>query len=311
MVRATDRLAPESLETYTVVRCLSCGLAYLNPRPTAETIREFYPGSYTGAGRHGLVDRLETNHRCRQQREVVEWLAARRRSRGVVLDVGCGSGDLLVALRADGWRVQGVEPAPGGAREAREQRGLDVLAGRFEDVELPPCAYDVVVFAGVLEHLHDPLAALRRAGRLLVPGGLLAVLFLPLFDSPEARFFGSRWLALDLPRHLTHFSDATFGLMASKAGLEIVGREPYSLRHNAAQLVGSVAPWLQKHRFYLAESTAGDGRSLGAQLASIGRRALFLAAVTGLRPAAHLAAVTGASPMCSYFLELRASDPDR
>lgn len=313
VVQATDRLKAGDPQTYTVVRCLGCGLGYLRPRPTPEAAARLYPDSYAGGARVGRVERLEALYRDRQHREVVAWLAARRPARGLVLDVGCATGDLLVALRSDGWRTQGVEPMPLGASTAREKHGLDVVTGRFEDVMLPERAYAVIVFSGVLEHIHDPLGALKRARALLVPGGLVAVLFLPMLDSLEARFFGPRWLALDLPRHLTHFDDATFAVLAARAGLAIVARKSYSRRHNAAQLVGSLAPGLQKHRFYAGEA-GGTGRTaLLARLAPVARRAAFLAATTAARPAARLAVAAGATPMRSYFLEptsARSGGPD-
>ncbi len=310
VVRAGDRLTPELPELYTVVRCQECGLAYQRPRPEAETAGRFYPDSYTGGGRSGRVEALEAAYRRRQHREVARWLAARRPARGRVLDVGCGAGDLLVALRADGWSARGVEPSSPGAEQAREKHGLDVVTGRFEEVDLPEHAFDVIVFSGVLEHVHDPLGSLRRAPTLLAPGGLVAVLFLPMLDSPEARLFGPRWLALDLPRHLTHFEDTTFTVMAARAGLEIVGRETYSRRHSAAQLVGSLAPGLQKHRFYRAESREPSSAGIASRLTPLAKRAAFLAATTAAKPVARLASAAGAPSVCSYFLEPAAAEDD-
>ena len=181
------------------------------------------------------------------------------------------------------------------------EHGLDVLTGRFEDVALPEGSYEAIVFSGVFEHLHDPVAELRRARALLAPGGLVAVLFLPMLDSPEARLLGPRWMALDLPRHLTHFEEVTFAEMATKAGFGVAGREDLLRRHNPAQLVGSLAPRLQKHRFYAAES--GPRASAAARLAAVAQRVAFLAAITAARPLTRLAAAAGAPSMCSYFLE--------
>jgi SAM-dependent methyltransferase len=239
---------------FTVVRCRACGLAFTNPRPGAGEIGAFYPTGYNGDARAvGALARLEDAYRRRQQIEVVRWLAARRPARGELLDVGCGPGDLLLALQSDGWRVRGIEPSAEGADVARA-RGLDVVTGTFEDAELRGPACDAIVFSAVLEHIADPVGALRRARTALAPGGLIAVLHLPLLDSPQARLFGPRWLALDLPRHLTHFERATFAATAAAAGLRIIDREPYSRRHSAAQLVASALPSLQKHRFYLEEA---------------------------------------------------------
>ncbi|MGO8683387.1 MAG: class I SAM-dependent methyltransferase [Thermoleophilia bacterium] len=331
VVAAGDRLGVASPDDrFTIVRCRRCGLAYTNPRPTAAEIGAYYPPGYNGdTRRSGSVARLEDAYRRRQQGEVLRWLASRRPQRGRLLDVGCGSGDLLLALSADGWTVGGVEPDAAGAALARG-RGLDVVTGRFEDVELP-ADFAVIVFSGVLEHVADPVAALRRARALLAPGGLLAVLHLPLLDSPQARAFGARWLALDLPRHLTHFENATFAMTAAAAGLRIVGRESYSQRHSAAQLVASAVPRLQKHRFYLAEASSagsragasGDAQTSGdapadadrrrttasgmtataARLTPLAKRGLYLALTSAVRPYSKVEAALGRSAICSFFLE--------
>jgi SAM-dependent methyltransferase len=205
-------------------------------------------------------------------------------------------------LRADGWGVSGVEPAPPAAELARRRHGLDVQTGRFEDARFAE-SFDVITLAGVLEHLHDPLAAMQRARSLLRPGGLVAVLFLPRLDADEARRFGPRWLALDLPRHLTHFDEASFLRLAHRAALRIVHREPYSVRHSAAQLVGSLAPSLQKHRFYLSETGGGTANGWSARFAPSARRATFLALTTAVRPWCRWEAARGREAVCSYFLE--------
>ena len=242
---------------FTVVRCRRCGLAYLNPRPTAAEIGRYYPDDYhTARGAGGIVQRLEDAWRRRQFGEVAGWLANLRPRRGRLLDVGCGSGDLLAALRADGWRVSGVEPSARSAAIARAQRGLDVQTATFDDALLPDGAFEAVVFAAVLEHLHDPLRALARARRLLAPGGLVAVLFQPRFDAPQAHLFGPRWVGLDLPRHLYHFEPGTFAATARAAGLRVVAVERYSRRHSPAFWTASLAPGLQKQRLNLTARPA-------------------------------------------------------
>lgn len=330
VVHAADRLSParghsSPAHHFTVVRCRDCGLAFTDPRPTAAAIGAYYPDAYHAVPSGSRLATLEERYRRRQHNEAVRWLRARRPHRGLVLDVGCGAGDLLCALRADGWQVRGIEPGLAGVTAAR-RRGLAVSLGRFDDpphdgathdgpgagdepaagdgdtghIPLDSGAYDVVVFSGVIEHLHHPLTALRRACGLLAPGGLVAVLHVPLFDSPEARFFGPRWLALDLPRHLTHFEHATLPRMAAAAGLVVESTEPYSRRHSAATLVASLVPALQKHRFYLDAERRGPA---GAGLAA--RKGVWLATVTAARPAARLAAFAGRGNHCSYFLVRR------
>jgi SAM-dependent methyltransferase len=299
---------------FSVVRCRSCGLAYTSPRPSPSETAAFYPDDYWGRetadGLTGddarqapppLRHWVEDAYRRRQQREVVRWLARLRPARGRLLDVGCGRGDLLTALRADGWRAQGVEPSAAAAETARRRFGLDVVTGTLEDADLRDDAgagplFDAVVFAGVVEHVPDPLATLRRARALLAPGGLLAVLFLPRFDSLQARLFGPRWLALDLPRHLYHFDDDSWRRLLAETGLRLEAMEPYSSRHSATMWVASAFPALHKHRFYLAEA-AGE-----TALRRLARELAYLVLTTLVRPLCRLEARAGLDGQRSYFL---------
>ena len=287
--------------SFTVVRCPGCGLAYVNPRPTPAEIGRYYPDDYhTARGAGGAVQRLENAWRQRQFGEVVGWLAALRPGRGRLLDVGCGAGEMLEALRADGWAVSGVEPSARGAEVARRQRGLDVQTAAFDDAVLAPGSCEAVVFAAALEHLHDPLAALTRARALLAPGGLLAVLFLPRFDSPQARLFGPDWMGLDLPRHLYHFEPRTFTATAQRAGLRVVATDPYSRRHSPAFWTASLFPGLQKQRLNLL-ARREPGRAAAG-------KAAFAALTAAARPLARAEAALGFEPQRSYFL-VAASEP--
>lgn len=300
-IEAQPAAAPETARrdeaavSFTVVRCRGCGLAYVDPRPTAAEIGRYYPDDYhTARGAGGLAQRLEDAWRRRQFGEVAGWLADLRPTRGRLLDVGCGSGELLEALRADGWSVSGVEPSARSAEIARAQRGLDVQTAPFDDAVLPEGSFEAVVFAAALEHLHDPLAALRRARRLLAPGGLVAVLFLPRFDAPQARLFGARWVGLDLPRHLYHFEPRSFAATAQRAGLRVVATEPYSRRHSPAFWTASLAPALQKQRLNLTARRAPRRAAAG--------KAAFAALTAAARPLARAEAALGFEPQRSYFL---------
>jgi SAM-dependent methyltransferase len=142
------------------------------------------------------------------------WIESLRGS-GRILDVGAAYGLFLKVARRRGWDATGVEIAPDCAREASRLSGAPVVIGDFLDASLDG-RFDVVCMFDVIEHLRDPLAALRRAHDLLEPGGILAVETGDL-ASPWARLLGRRWYFLDPPQHLTYFTAA--GLMrALRAG---------------------------------------------------------------------------------------------
>ena len=109
-------------------------------------------------------------------------------------------------------------------RHGREAVGLEPHASgprlRSTEIEEMSGAWAAVIFWHSLEHLRQPALALRHAARLLLPGGLLVVA-VPNAKSLQARAFGDRWLALDLPRHLVHLSPAPLLAEIEAAGLRV------------------------------------------------------------------------------------------
>jgi ubiquinone/menaquinone biosynthesis C-methylase UbiE len=100
-----------------------------------------------------------------------------------LLDCGCGPGSLTVGLAkvvAPG-RTIGVDVAPRqiarAERLAMQQRARNVSFGvaNVYDLPFPEMTFDVVFAHNLLEHLRDPLRALREMRRVLKPGGLVAV----------------------------------------------------------------------------------------------------------------------------------------
>lgn len=139
---------------------------------------------------------------------------------GRLLDVGTGSGLLLVAARRRGWSVAGVEISADAAAHAREKYGLDVIAG---DVFAVPdsARYDVVVFNHVVEHLLDPIGNLGYGVERLRPGGLLVV-GVPNFGSWMARLRKAQWASLHPHEHYWQFTRESFLQAIRPLGLQLV-----------------------------------------------------------------------------------------
>lgn len=137
---------------------------------------------------------------------------------GVLLDVGTGVGALLHVARANGFDVKGIEVSPWAAGFAREEKGLDVRSGTLEEAGFNAGSFDVVVINHVLEHVPDPAAVLREAGRVLKDDGLLVV-GVPNFGSIKARLASARWVSLRPGEHRWHFTPATLRKLVSRCGL--------------------------------------------------------------------------------------------
>ncbi len=100
-------------------------------------------------------------------------LASRPRIGGMLLDVGCGKGDLLPFVRAHCDRYVGCDVVqyPEFPTDT-EFRKVDLDTGR---IPLDDGSVDIVVAAETIEHLENPRAFMRELTRLLRPGGLLVV----------------------------------------------------------------------------------------------------------------------------------------
>lgn len=96
-----------------------------------------------------------------------------------VLEIGCASGAMTRCLVGElGCSVTGIEINEADA-ELSAPLCTEMLIGDIEQLDLAtrfaPCTFDVITFADVLEHLRDPVAALRRVRPLLKPEGYVAV----------------------------------------------------------------------------------------------------------------------------------------
>jgi 2-polyprenyl-3-methyl-5-hydroxy-6-metoxy-1,4-benzoquinol methylase len=233
ILRKRDHLHPR-YGRFSVVRCLECGLVFINPRPGPEEIGRFYPSGYGSRYREGRNKKKSFYKRIPEllfgDPDIPERLDSDphfERRCGRVLDVGTGDGQLLVEFQKRGWEAEGLEPFCEPSSQVKEL-GLEVMNSSFEKANLPAGRYDVVLMSHVLEHMHEPLEALRKAARLLAPGGL-AYVEVPNFNSLCRRVFGVRWAHLEVPRHLNQFTSRTIKNLARKAGLHLAGT-----RHVAA-----------------------------------------------------------------------------
>jgi SAM-dependent methyltransferase len=244
----TDRNFFAAPGTWTLLECAQCGLARLDPRPSREALGGAYVSYYTHrvspslpppgfrqALTYGYLNvryRYAFSPAFRAGACVLPVMPLRRgrvlrrirhlpRPPGAprLLDIGCGDGGFLVEMRRGGWAVEGIDVDPVAARLARD-RGLDVREGMFPGLELESARFDAVTLSHVLEHLHDPVAALREIDRILKPGGTLYIAT-PNLRSSGHRRFGRDWLHLDPPRHLTIFDAETLRLALDLCGFVV------------------------------------------------------------------------------------------
>jgi hypothetical protein len=196
------RVAPGK---WSLFECQSCGSAYLDPRPTPESIGRAYANYYTHSaaqksgkapelGHFRLIRRALANGYTNSrygtkyspssrmgklfaglfyaEREKLDskfrWLP--KPSEGQrLLDIGCGNGAFLDKARDAGWQVVGIDSDPA-AIEATQQLGLEAYVGSVEDYEKHLGQFDAITLSHVIEHLHKPQQTMAMVYNLLKPG---------------------------------------------------------------------------------------------------------------------------------------------
>ena len=245
-------------DTFTAVKCRSCSLVYLNPRPTLADMETIYPADYHAFDftekDFGLVHKIRSRLEAKRLLEYCGPLDDDAR----ILDVGCGDGFHLRLLREFGnksWKLEGIDLDPR-AIEAAERSGLKVHLGSVESLDLKPESYDVIYTIQTIEHVERPDEFLAAVSRLIKPGGRLVI----VTDNTDSVDFGvfkkSYWGGYHFPRHLNLFNKTSLSKLATKTGLLVEGLTTivspvnwvYSI-HNA--LVDKRAPRFLIDRFTL------------------------------------------------------------
>lgn len=246
LLRQTDRLYRTTVKEFGVVRCQQCGLIRLDPQPTPDELRQYYPENYWFAPDRSVVARLEEMYRRTVLRGHVRFVARALRgspARGPLLDVGCGGGLFLAMMRQRGFRVVGLDNSREAATVAWRHHQVPAVAADLERAPFCPGTFAGIAMSHVLEHLPDPCAYLSAAHRLLAPEGRL-VIFVPNAASLQFALLGKRWNGLDVPRHLFDYRDRDLERVLDTMGFDIVRRKHFSLRDNPAGLATSLAPGL-------------------------------------------------------------------
>jgi SAM-dependent methyltransferase len=227
---------------FLIVRCRGCGLVYVNPRPASEDLLSLYAEYHTRGGEtEASWDRL--------MRRIFHESAARLCSsrngsgRRRLLDVGCGYGSFVALMRERGWDAEGLDPSPT-VVTAAVRKGRPVHLGTLERMQAPYGTYDAITMFYVLEHVPDPMGALRKAFDLLAPGGTLLVR-VP-HTTPIVRLlapFGLGDGLYDPPFHLYDFSPAVLREMLRRTGFADVRTfpgEPTVPSRTAARIAATV-----------------------------------------------------------------------
>ena len=274
-----------SADTFLAMRCATCGLVYLNPRPSVSEFEKIYPENYHAFDfsekDFGLVYKIRSRLEAKRLLSWCKNLPDDAR----ILDVGCGDGFHLNLLRKygkNGWTLEGVD-VDRRAAEMAEKSGLRVHLGSLENLNLPENAYDLAFMIQTIEHVENPFEILLSVKSILRSSGKLVVVT-DNTDSLDFRIFKSAyWGGYHFPRHWNLFNRNSLATLAEKAGFEVADLTTqvtpvnwvYSI-HNA--LVDCAAPQFLINRFTLKSMVSLSAfTSLDIILQKLGRGGLLRA----------------------------------
>lgn len=200
-------------------RCPRCRLLVLQPQPTLEQLKTYYPPDYHGfhtAG-GGIVSGLYRVVHELRFREILRLAGPT----GRLLDVGCADAPYFDLLRErhPGLDCVGLEFKEEIAALGRS-RGRKIVTGTLADFP-DPGPFDLVIMNNLIEHVLDPIDEMRRAGALLRAGGHI-LLETPNLASGDFLLSRRFWGGLHAPRHTFLFSPGSLRLLAERTGFEMV-----------------------------------------------------------------------------------------
>jgi 2-polyprenyl-3-methyl-5-hydroxy-6-metoxy-1,4-benzoquinol methylase len=144
---------------------------------------------------------------------------------GRVLDLGCGNGAYITLLHKMGWEVFGIDISSMALEKIPKTFGVYTFSGTLEEQSFPAKHFDLITMWHSLEHMHEPLDILQKSYRIIKENGKINIL-IPNIKSIPSKIFKEKWMPLDIPRHLYHFSPLTI-----KNALKISGFRNINIRH--------------------------------------------------------------------------------
>ncbi len=211
-------------EDFSLTQCSNCNFVFTNPLP-ADISKYYETTDYLShnTGDNGLLGKLYSTLRNINIKRKYQ-LVSKYCSKGNFLDIGCGTGELLSFFKRSDWNVTGIEPNSTARTFAKSNYNIDVFDENKLD-ELVPSSYDIISMWHVLEHVPDLHNRLSQVSKLLKSDGTIFIA-LPNLASPDSKKYKEYWSALDVPRHLYHFTQSTFEHLISNHNLKLIHAEP-------------------------------------------------------------------------------------
>lgn len=214
-----------------IYKCHTCGVQFMNPSYSDEYLVDYY-SKY-------LNEELEYDDKLFYSHNFcLDLIEKIHPSKGSLLDVGCGYGNLISYAKKRGWQSLGYDIDCVAVKRISKRINVEILCGDFTELKFNSEKFDVITMIHVIEHLKHPVEYLSLISELIQKRGVF-FLALPNIRSRAAitKFylermgFRKKWRGnyYDTAHHLWYFDPKSIRFLLQKLGFKVV--EVRSGRH--------------------------------------------------------------------------------
>lgn len=161
-------------DKYPIEQCNSCKLLFVNPRPSEQSIKNFFSNEYIQDNKRIEIDFVSYRKEslAREATIVKKYLP----DGGKLLDLGTASGVFLENFsKCKEWDVSGIEPSIFSANMARKRTSAAIYTGFIDEQNFNDESFDVITSLDTFYFHSYPNKDLNHITRILKPGGLFVI----------------------------------------------------------------------------------------------------------------------------------------
>ncbi len=210
-------------KVYSYLTCPNCGVDFLYPYTSKSDLGKIYSDpvyfkKLSQSTNNRLLDRLLS---FQFYPSCAQYVFQKTRSKGNVLDIGCGNGEFLSDMLELGWDIWGLDTSK--VAVANVQKRLNLTASKIKVGEPTTIKFlqkfDVITMWHVLEHVPNPIAFLTAVKRQLQLGGKL-ILEVPNSDSLVMGIFKDVYNWQMIPEHIFYYSPKSLAYLLTQIGFK-------------------------------------------------------------------------------------------
>lgn len=240
----------DSDETYQIRRCENCNhiYTYFNHEVDIESYydEKDYAVQDTKESIFFKIQKVEYG-------EVINKINKLQPKSTSLLDFGSGKGLFLQFAKEKGYDVKGIESSLPRASYAKTHFDLDIKTEYYISGAAFNKQFDVLTLFHVLEHIHLSGNLLNNLINDNLKDSGLLVIEVPNFDSWQSKWAGNRWLHLDVPRHISHFTPKILSKLISQSGCTVISESYFSLHLGIVGMVQTIFSWFGYNGFLIAD----------------------------------------------------------